>query len=122
MPALALAVIAIALPDSLNPTLILGDLFFTAGKHPFRRTLAFTISAFAVTLAGGIVVGLGLGDLLLSLLPKLSHTVKWDVLTVVGVLLTGGGLVIWWRRDALTRRQPPSLDVSGKTGSPIPMG
>lgn len=125
MPALALAVVAIALPDSLNPTLIVADLYLALGKHPFWRTLAFTIATFAVTLAGGLVVALGLGDLILSLLPKLSHTVKWDVLTAVGILLVGGGVVIWWRRDSLADREPPSRrpPTDGATGgSALVMG
>ena len=101
MVGLALAVVAIALPDSLNPSLIVAAVYLSIGSHPVRRPLIFTITAFVVTLAGGLAIALGLGDLILSLLPKLSHTAKWDVITVVGVLVMCGGAVIWWRRDAL---------------------
>ncbi|HEV3391643.1 MAG TPA: GAP family protein [Solirubrobacteraceae bacterium] len=101
MVGLALAVVAIALPDSLNPSLIVAAAYLAIGPHPVRRSLVFTITAFAVTLAGGLAIALGLGDLILSLLPKLSHTAKWDVITAVGVLVMCGGAVIWWRRDAL---------------------
>ena len=72
MPGLALAVVAIALPDSLNPSLIVAAIFLALGQHPFRRTLAFTLAAFVVTLAGGMLIALGLGDLILSLLPHPS--------------------------------------------------
>lgn len=112
MLGLALAVVAIALPDSLNPSLIVAAAYLALGAHPVRRTVVFTITAFAVTLAGGVAIALGLGDLILSLLPKLSDTAKWDVITVVGVLVMCGAVVIWWRRDALAgepanrRRQP----------------
>lgn len=101
MPALALAVAAIALPDALNPSLIVAAVYFALGDHPIRQPLLFTIAAFAVTLAGGLAIALGLGDLILSLLPKLSHTAKWDVITAVGVVVMGGGAVIWWRRESL---------------------
>ena len=101
MAGLALAVVAIALPDALNPSLIVAAAYLTLGAHPVRRSLVFTITAFAVTLAGGLAIALGLGDLILSLLPKLSHTAKWDVITVVGVLVMCGGAVLWWRRDSL---------------------
>ena len=101
MVGLALAVVAIALPDSLNPSLIVAAAYLAIGPHPVRRSLVFTITAFAVTLAGGLAIALGLGDLILSLLPKLSHTAKWDVITAVGVVVMCGGAVIWWRRDAL---------------------
>ncbi|HUA69973.1 MAG TPA: GAP family protein [Solirubrobacteraceae bacterium] len=101
MPALALAVILIAAPDSLNPSLIVAAVFLTLGAHPVRRSLVFTITAFVITLAGGLAIALGLGDLILSLLPKLSHTAKYDVIVAVGVLVICGGAVLWWRRKAL---------------------
>ena len=101
MPALALAVVLIAAPDSLNPSLIVAAVFLTLGANPIRRSLVFTITAFVVTLAGGLAIALGLGDLILSLLPKLSHTAKYDVITAVGVLVMCGGAVLWWRREAL---------------------
>lgn len=124
MPALALAVGAIALPDSLNPSLIVAAVYLALGPHPVRRTLGFTLAAFAVTLAGGLAVALGLGDLILSLLPKLSHTVKWDVITGVGILLMAGGVVLWWRRDALVDgdavagRDPPAGKDPASIGEP----
>ena len=111
MVTLAFAVIAIAAPDSLNPSLIVAAVYLALGAHPLRRTVEFTIAAFVVTLAGGLAIALGLGDLIRSLLPKLSHTVKWDVLTAVGILVMCGGAVVWWRRDSLagaasTQAQP----------------
>ena len=112
MVALALAVVAIALPDSLNPTLIVAAVYLALGTHPLRRTVAFTVAAFVVTLAGGLAIALGLGDLIASLLPSLSHTVKWDVITAVGVLMMCGAGVIWWRRDALAGRPSASSSAS----------
>lgn len=107
MTGLALAVVAIALPDSLNPSLIVADVYETLGPGSIRRTLAFMIGAFVVTLAGGLVIGLGVGDLIVSLLPKLSHPVKYRVLAGLGLALICGGVVIWWRRAALADAQPP---------------
>jgi len=108
MPALALAVVGIALPDSLNPSLIVAAVYLAVGPRPFRQTLVFTVSAFVVTLAGGLVVALGLGDLILSLLPKLSDKAKWRVMTVVGVALVAGGVALYWRRKSLAADEPPS--------------
>jgi cytochrome c biogenesis protein CcdA len=113
VPALALAVVLIAVPDSLNPSLIIAAVYLTLGGHPIRRSIVFTLAAFVVTLAGGLAIALGLGDLIRSLLPKLSRTVKYDVITAVGVLMMCGGAVIWWRRDELgskpsgSHRAPP---------------
>lgn len=122
MAAVALAVVGIALLDSLNPSLIVADVYLTLGPHPLRRTLGFTIAAFVVTLAGGLAIALGLGDLILSVLPKLSHTVKWDVLTAVGVLLVCGGAVIWWRRDSLADREPASSREPSEGDSAVVLG
>jgi hypothetical protein len=122
VPGLALAVMAIALPDSLNPSLIVAAVYLALGQHPFRRTLGFTIAAFAVTLAGGLAIALGLGDLILSLLPKPSKTVKWEILTAVGVGLMCGGVVIFWRRDSLADSDPPSGRQPTGGGSAILMG
>lgn len=122
MPALALAVVAIAIPDSLNPSLVIASVYFALGPHPVRRTLAFALAAFAVTLAGGLAIALGMGDLILSLLPKLSRTVKWKVLTVVGILLVCGGAAIWWRRDSLASDPPSSRRELKEGGSPVLVG
>jgi cytochrome c biogenesis protein CcdA len=113
--------VAIALPDSLNPSLIVAAVYLALGRRPLRRTLAFTLAAFAVTLAGGLAIALGLGHLILSLLPKLSKGVKWKVLTVVGVLLVCGGGVIWWRRDSLAS-DPPRGHKPREGGSAALMG
>jgi cytochrome c biogenesis protein CcdA len=122
VPALALAVVAIAAPDSLNPSLIVAAVFLTLGDHPVRRSLIFTITAFVVTLAGGLAIALGLGDLILSLLPKLSRTLKYDLFIVVGVLVMIGGAVLWWRRDALASVPSDTHQDPAQGGSALLLG
>ena len=117
MPGLILAVIGIALPDSLNPSLIVAAVYLALGAHATRRLIAFTTAAFVVTLAGGLVVALGLGDLIIALLPKLSEPVKYEVLTVVGVALIGGSVVIWWRRESLAGGEPSKQHDAAGHGS-----
>jgi cytochrome c biogenesis protein CcdA len=117
----ALAVSAIALPDSLNPSLIGVGLYLAARPHPRRRTAAFTAAAFAVTLAGGALLALGLGDLILSLVPKPSKTLKYALEIAVGALLMIGGAVIWWRRRALGR-EPSHGHESDGGGSAVLLG
>ena len=109
----ALAVSAIALPDSLNPSLIGVAIYLAARPHPRRRTAAFTAAAFAVTLAGGILLALGLGDLILALLPKPSQKLKYTLEVTVGVVLVIGGAVIWWRRRALASEPSRGHEASG---------
>src|SRR5947209_19753841 len=98
---LALTVMAIALPDCVNPTLIGGELFVATGPRPRRRVVVFTIVAWTVTFAVGIVLVLGLGDLILALVPKPGRTVKYAIITAAGVALLGGGIVMWLRRADL---------------------
>jgi len=115
-------VVVIAAPDSLNPSLIVAAVFLTLGAHPIRRSLVFTIAAFVVTLAGGLAIALGLGDLILSLLPKLSRTAKYDVIIAVGVLVMIGGAVIWWRRGALASKPSDAHREPGAGGSAVLLG
>jgi hypothetical protein len=126
VPALALAVIGIALPDSLNPTLIVGALYEALAARPFGRTLAFTLAAFLVTLGGGLVLAVGLGDLIVALLPKPSRTVKWAVMTGVGAVLVAGAAALWWKRNSVAESEPPSQRAlttpSGTGGSPFLIG
>jgi hypothetical protein len=119
---LAIAVVAIALPDSINPSLIAAELFLAAGDHPGRRTITFALAAGTVTFLVGLALALGLGDLILSVLPKPGATVKYVIFTAAGVVLVVGGAVVWMRRKALGR--PGSATEAGHKshGSPVLLG
>ncbi|MGO9971287.1 MAG: hypothetical protein ACLP01_00355 [Solirubrobacteraceae bacterium] len=55
-----------------------------------RRTIAFVLSVWTVTFVFGWALALGLGDMILSLVPKPSATLKYELITGAGlVLLTG---------------------------------
>jgi cytochrome c biogenesis protein CcdA len=103
---LAIAVVAIALPDCINPSLIGGELFVATGPHPRRRTALFTLAAWTVTFLFGLALALGLGDLILSLVPKPGATVKYALITAAGGVLILGGAAIWIRRQALASSEP----------------
>jgi cytochrome c biogenesis protein CcdA len=103
---LAIAVVAIALPDCINPSLIGAELFVATGPDPRRRTVAFTLAAFAVTFAVGLALSLGLGDLILSVLPKPGRTLKYSLIAAGGLVLVVGGTVVWIRRKALASSEP----------------
>lgn len=101
MLTLALTVVAIALPDCLNPSLIGGELFVATRPHPRREVAAFTLAAWTVTFVFGLAFALGLGDLVLSFLPKPGATVKYSLITAAGVVLLLGGVLVWIRRKQL---------------------
>lgn len=102
---LAIAVTAIALADCINPSLIGGELFVATGRHPRKETIAFTLAAWIVTFGFGLAVALGLGDLILALVPKPGRTVKYGLVTAAGVVLVAGGAVVWFRRASLVSKE-----------------
>lgn len=108
MGKLAITVVAIALPDCINPSLISAELLVATGPRPRRRVVAFTIAAWGVTFAVGLAIALGLGDLILSFLPKPGATVKYALIAAAGVMLLIGATVIWVHRSALVRSDHPA--------------
>ena len=123
---LAVAVVAIALADSVNPSLIGGELFVATGEHPRRQTTAFTSAALVVTFVFGFALAIGLGDLILSLVPKPGRTVKYALIVFAGIVLVVGGAVVWIRRRTLVgtkqsddqpeRHRPAALMGAGIAG------
>ena len=104
MAELVVAITLIALPDSLNPSLILTELVLAGGPHPRRGTAVFTLAAMATTFVGGLALALGLGELMLSVVPKPSPTLKGALAVGVGAALTVAGIVLWLRRDRAATR------------------
>ena len=102
---LALAVVAIALPDCINPSLIGGELLVATGSHPRWRTAMFTLSAWTVTFLFGLAFALGLGDLILSFLPKPATTVKYALIAAAGLVFVLGGTAVWIRRRPVGERR-----------------
>ncbi len=119
---LAIAVVAIALPDCINPSLIAAELFLAAGEHPGRRTVLFTVSAWIVTFVFGLALALGLGDLILSFVPKPGYTLKYSLIEAGGLLLIVGGTVVLARRKALAGSGPMPESGRKSHGSPILLG
>jgi cytochrome c biogenesis protein CcdA len=103
---LVVSVVAIALPDCINPSLIGGELFVAAGPHPRGRTALFTLAVWITTFAFGLAFALGLGDLILSVVPKPRATVKYALITAAGFVLLVGGTVVWIRRKSLASSEP----------------
>jgi cytochrome c biogenesis protein CcdA len=123
LAALTLAMVGIALPDSLNPSLIVTSLYLAIGPGRARRTVAFALGAFAVTLAGGIALVLGVGNLLLGIVPKPGPTAKHVLLAIAGMVLTAVGVALWvGRRRIAARSRPSKASRSAGTGSALMLG
>lgn len=119
---LAVAVVAIAIPDCLNPSLIGAEVYFGARPHPARQTTAFALAAFTVTLLVGVALALGLGDLILSVLPKPGATVKYSLITAAGVVLVACGAVLWVRRKRFAGAESGEQRERTVPGSPVLVG
>jgi cytochrome c biogenesis protein CcdA len=99
-------VVSIGLADSLNPTTIAPALYMAASKHAVARVIQFTVGVFAVYLAGGLLIALGPGELILDAVPKPSHVVRHVIEIVAGVAMVIGAAVLWWKRDSLPTNVP----------------
>jgi cytochrome c biogenesis protein CcdA len=101
---LVLAVALIALPDCLNPSLILTELVLAGGARPRRDTAVFTLAAMATTFLGGVAIAAGLRELLLALLPKPSTALQGALTVGAGAVLVAGGVLLWIHRDRAAAR------------------
>ncbi|HWK16095.1 MAG TPA: GAP family protein [Solirubrobacteraceae bacterium] len=110
-------VVSIGLADSLNPSTIAPALYLASGDHPRSHVFEFTLAVFLVSLAGGAVVALGPGQLLLAALPHPGHTVRYIFEIVAGVAMLIGAAVLWWHRDRLSSRELPAAKAEGKSSA-----
>ncbi len=108
-------VITIGLADSLNPTTVAPALYLASAEQARERVLEYTIAVFSVYLVGGLVIALGPGQLLLSLLPHPSPNTKATIEVIVGVAMIMASVVLWRHRNTLSKRQLPQPDPGGKS-------
>jgi cytochrome c biogenesis protein CcdA len=109
--------VSIGLADSLNPTTIGPALYLAAGKRPRERVAQFTFGVFAVYLAGGAVIALGPGQLLLAAVPHPSRTFRHVIEVVVGGAMLVAAALLWLRRERLAAREPPKFDPDRKSSA-----
>jgi cytochrome c biogenesis protein CcdA len=106
-------VVSVGLADSVNPTTVGPALYLATGPAPVRHVLAFTAGVFGVFLAGGLLIALGSGEVLLSLVPHPSATTKHLVELVAGATLIVAGILLWLKRRTLAARPLPGRKLSG---------
>jgi cytochrome c biogenesis protein CcdA len=109
-------VVSIGLADSLNPTTIGPALYLATGDEPRSRVIQFTLGVFAVYLLGGVLIALGPGQLLLSLVPKPDAEDRHVIEIVVGAAMLFAGAVLWRHRRRLSDREIPKM-TEGKSSA-----
>ncbi len=107
-------VISIGLADSLNPSTIAPALYLASGADARRTCLAVHAAVFLVYFLGGALIGLGPGQLVLSLVPKPDAATRHILEVVAGAILIAGGLVLWRYRGRLGRKRLPTVDPEGR--------
>jgi cytochrome c biogenesis protein CcdA len=117
-------VVSIALADSLNPSTIGPGLLLASGESPRRSVLEFAASTFVVFLFGGLVLVLGPGRLILSLVPHPVPTVRYSFEIFAGAVMLVIAGILWRRRERLTHRKGSSggSRPTGHRHSPARMG
>ncbi len=110
-------VVSIGLADSLNPTTIGPAMLLATGERPRARVIEFTIGVFVVYLAGGALIALGPGSLLLSLVPKPHPEARHILEMVVGAAMLIASALLWRNRERLAQRKIPEAPRQGKSSA-----
>jgi cytochrome c biogenesis protein CcdA len=102
--ALILLVLSVGLADAINPATLAPAFLLATAPDGAKAVGRFTLGVFAVSLAGGLVLLLGPGQLILSALPHPSAHTKAVAEAVGGVLLLGLATLTWIHRDRIASR------------------
>lgn len=109
--------VSIGLADSINPTTIGPALYLAAGKHARTHVIQFTLGVFAAYLLGGLLVALGPGQLVLSLVPHPHRHVRFILETIVGAAILACGVFLLGYRHRLSRFQVPTPKPRGRSSA-----
>jgi cytochrome c biogenesis protein CcdA len=107
-------VISIGMADSINPSTIAPALYLASGPDARKTVSQFTAAVFLVYFLGGALIGLGPGQLILSLVPKPDAATRHVLEVVAGAILIVAGVVLWRYRGRLSRKRLPTVDPEGR--------
>ena len=105
---LFIAVLGLALLDSLNPMLFAGELYVLRGAHPERRAFAFIAGVFVVMVVGGLLLAGGLTRWVAAYFSRLPDEVWLLAQVALGLGLVLFGLSYRTHADVRVVRKPPS--------------
>jgi cytochrome c biogenesis protein CcdA len=113
MLGLTLLVASVALADSINPSTVIPALWLARGRRA-RVMASYTAGVFSVYLAGGLVLLLGPGQLLISSLHHIHGPLEHALQAAGGILALAFGLVSW-----RSRAEPASSRRPGRLRTPL---
>jgi threonine/homoserine/homoserine lactone efflux protein len=109
--------VSIGLADSLNPSTIGPALYLASGERPRERVLEFTLGVFFVYLLGGLLIALGPGQLLISLVHKPDAEDRHVIEIAVGAAMMFAAIMLWRYREPLAKREAPDLPAEGRSSA-----
>ena len=122
MFALLALVVSIAAADSLNPSTLAPALFFAVGPHGRRDVASFAVAVFLVSLAGGLALTFGPGQVLLTRVAKPSpHTVHLIELAAGGAALPVAA-ALWRARARIGARLARERQPGGRPAALLGAG
>ena len=110
----------IALADSLNPSTIGPAIYLASGERARRSVLEFTAAVLLTHLAGGVLLLIGPGPLLVSLVSGLSGTLQHLGELALGLAIVLAAGLTWRHRARLSRKEMP--DPNPKRRSSMMLG
>jgi cytochrome c biogenesis protein CcdA len=110
-------VVSIGFADSLNPTTIGPALYLAAGKGARTEVAEFTMAVFVVYLAGGLLIALGPGQLLLSLVPRPDAEDRYVLEVIAGGVMIAVAGFLWSYRHRLAKREVPSFNPERRSSA-----
>ena len=119
MARVTLLVLSIGLADSVNPSTIIPALYLAGVDHPRRQVAQFTLGVFAVYLLGGLVIALGPGQLILSLVPRPDAEDRYVLEVIAGVAVIGVAAFLWFYRRRLAHRKAPTFDTERRSSAAL---
>jgi cytochrome c biogenesis protein CcdA len=115
--ALLLLVVSVGLADSVNPSTLAPALVLATRRGAVRQLAGFTLGVFVVSLAGGLALLLGPGQLLLDALPHPGRELKHVIQLVGGVVLVGLGAAFWLGRHRIAARMASAGSANANRGA-----
>jgi cytochrome c biogenesis protein CcdA len=110
-------VVSIGLADSLNPGTIAPAMYLATGDRARSRVTEFTLGVFAVYFAGGALIALGPGQLLLSVIQRPSRSTRHWLEIAIGAALIAGAWALWAFRRRLAERELPAFTRGGRSSA-----
>lgn len=110
-------VISIGIADSLNPTTIAPCLYLASGRHARRQVAEFTLAVFLVYMVGGLIIALGPGRLVRSLIPHPGRHLGYLLEAIAGATMLTASVFLWSYRRRLATVDAPQLKREGRSGA-----